>query len=120
MKYMLIMAEEEALRADREGGDCRVDGTETAAHLERWLDEMGPRGVLRDGDRIESVTQATTVRVRSGETLVADGPFAETKEQMAGYNVIECADLDEAIEIASKHPCAHFGSVEIRPLFVWE
>jgi len=58
------------------------------------------------------------VRVRSGEVLVADGPFAETKEQIGGLDLVECADLDEAIEVASKHPVARFGSIEVRPF--WE
>jgi hypothetical protein len=61
---------------------------------------------------------ATTVRVREEEVLLSDGPFAETKEQMAGYDIIECENLDEAIEVASRHPVARFGSIEVRPL--WE
>jgi len=58
------------------------------------------------------------VRVRGEEVLLSDGPFAESKEQMGGYNVIECSDLDEAIEVASRHPVARYGSIEVRPL--WE
>jgi hypothetical protein len=58
------------------------------------------------------------VRVRDEEVLLSDGPFAESKEQMGGYNLIECADLDEAIEVASGHPVARYGSIEVRPL--WE
>ena len=58
---------------------------------------------------------ATTVRVRGGEVVIADGPFAETKEQIGGYDILECADLDEAIEVASKHPVARFGMLEVRP-----
>jgi hypothetical protein len=61
---------------------------------------------------------ATTVRVREEEVLLSDGPFAETKEQIAGYDIIECENLDEAIEVASRHPVARFGSIEVRPL--WE
>ena len=61
---------------------------------------------------------ATTVRVREEEVLLSDGPFAETKEWIAGYDIIECEDLDEAIEVASRHPVARFGSIEVRPL--WE
>jgi hypothetical protein len=63
------------------------------------------------------VRDSTTVRVREGEVLVADGPFAETKEQIGGFDIIDCADLDEAIEIASKHPVATFGTIEIRPFW---
>jgi len=63
-------------------------------------------------------SDATTVRVREEEVLLSDGPFAETKEQIAGYGIIECENLDEAIEVASRHPVARFGSIEVRPL--WE
>jgi hypothetical protein len=59
---------------------------------------------------------ATTVRVRGGEVLISDGPFAETKELIVGFDLIECADLDEAIEVASKHPAASYGMIEVRPL----
>ena len=64
------------------------------------------------------VSDASTVRVRDGEVLVADGPFAETKEQIAGFYIIDCADLDEAIEIAARNPGARHGTIEVRP--VWE
>jgi len=70
------------------------------------------------GSRLSPVSDATTVRVRGGEVLLGDGPFAETKEQIAGFDVIECADLDEAIEVASKHPVARFGAVELRPFWL--
>jgi len=63
------------------------------------------------------VSDATIVRLRDKEVLIADGPFAETKEQIAGYDILECADLDEAIEVASKHPVAKFGVVEVRPFW---
>jgi hypothetical protein len=95
-----------------EGGKPEAEGD-----LEAWLDEMERRGVLKHGDRLRPTSEATTVRLRNGAPLVLDGPFAETKEQVAGYDVIECADLDEAIEIASKHPCAGLGTVEVRPLW---
>jgi hypothetical protein len=111
VKYMLIhcVAETDELP---EGGKPEADGD-----LEAWLDEMERRGVLERGDRLRRTTEATTVRLRHGETLVLDGPFAETKEQVAGFDIIDCADLDEAIEIAAKHPCAGLGTVEVRPLW---
>ena len=111
MKYMLIhcVAESDDLP---EGGKVEGEGD-----LQAWLDEMERRGVLQTGDRLRPTTEATTVRLRNGETLVLDGPFAETKEQVAGFDIIDCADLDEAIEIASKHPCAGLGTVEVRPLW---
>jgi hypothetical protein len=80
-----------------------------------WVAEMDGRGVRRDGSALRPVREAATVRIRDGEVLVSDGPFAETKEQVAGYDVVECSDLDEAIEVASKHPVARYGAVEVRP-----
>jgi hypothetical protein len=80
-----------------------------------WLEEMHARGVRVAGGRLLPVATATTVRIRNDEVLIADGPFAETKEQVAGYDVIDCADLDEALEIASKHPTARLGTIEVRP-----
>lgn len=84
---------------------------------EAWVEEMDTRGVRLAGDRLRPPSDATTVRVRSGEVLVTDGPFAETKEQIAGYDLLECADLEEAIEVASKHPVARIGSLDVRPFF---
>jgi len=72
--------------------------------------------VLRAGDALEGVATATTVRVRGSETVVTDGPFAETKEHLAGYYLVECDDLDAAIEIAARVPGAVMGSIEIRPI----
>ena len=80
-----------------------------------WREEMTRRGVLRGGARLRPGSDATTVRVREEEVLLSDGPFAESKEQMGGYGIIECENLDEAIEVASKHPVAKFGTIEIRP-----
>jgi hypothetical protein len=120
VQYMLIMSEEESARATQEGGDCGKPDSDAAKTLQLWLEEMGRRGVLGLGERLESVSTATTIRVRDGETLVADGPFGETKEHIAGFHLINCANLDEAIEIASTHPCTVYGGViEIRPVFVW-
>jgi hypothetical protein len=82
-----------------------------------WLDEWQGRGAIIAGERLRPVAEATTLKVRGGETLIADGPFAETKEQIAGFDLIECADLDEAMEIAAGHPAARLGTVEVRP--VW-
>jgi hypothetical protein len=85
--------------------------------VEPWVAEMDGRGVRLDGNRLQPVSDATTVRVRDGDTLITDGPYAETKEQIAGYDVLECESLDEAIEIAAKHPVASFGVVEVRPFW---
>jgi hypothetical protein len=111
VKYMLIHCIDESLENLRAR---EADPGRPA--IEDWLAEMEGRGVLLHGDRLKDVSNATTVRMRSQELLVSDGPFAETKEQVAGYDVIDCADLDEAIEIASKHPTAWWGTVEVRPI----
>jgi hypothetical protein len=83
-----------------------------------WAEEMTRRRVLLNGQVLRPPEDATTVRVRGGEVLLSDGPFAETKEQIGGLCVIECADLDEALEIAAAHPVARYGMVEVRP--IWE
>ena len=83
-----------------------------------WAEEMSQRGILRGGAGLQPSSVATTVRVREGETLVADGPFAETKDHIGGFSIIECDDLDQAIDVASRHPVAANGTIEIRP--VWE
>jgi hypothetical protein len=86
-------------------------------NIEEWVAEGELAGTRRSGDRLRPPEDGTIVRVRNGELLVTDGPFSETKEWIAGYDVLECADLDEAIAIAAKHPMARFGQIEIRP--VW-
>jgi hypothetical protein len=85
-----------------------------------WSEEMERRGIIRGGGGLHPPSDATTIRVREGQVLLTDGPFAETKEQIGGYCVIECADLDEAIDIASRHPAATYGTIEVRPMFVPE
>jgi hypothetical protein len=86
-------------------------------NIDQWVDEMDRRKVRTLGYRLLGVEHATTVRRRQGKMLVTDGPFAETKEWIAGFDLLECADLDAAIEIASKHPMARFGRIEIRPFW---
>ena len=78
---------------------------------------MDGSGVRLMGDQLRPASDATTVRVRDGEVLLADGPFAETKEQIAGFDIIECADLDQALEVAARHPVARFGTIEVRPFW---
>jgi hypothetical protein len=72
------------------------------------------------GDALQPTSTATTVRVRGGETLVTDGPFAETKEQLGGYYLVEAKDVDEALKIAARIPSARYGSIEVRPVVVWD
>jgi hypothetical protein len=80
--------------------------------------EIRDRGLWQAGEALEPTSTATTVRVRNGQTLTTDGPFAETKEALGGFYLIDARDLDEAIEIAAKIPAARVGSMEIRP--IWE
>jgi hypothetical protein len=99
-----------------------ICGDETAAeHADDgcggWSEEMAERGILQGGGGLRPPDEATTVRVRAEQLLLSDGPFAETKEQIGGFCLIECADLDEAIEIAAKHPAAGYGTIEVRPLW---
>jgi hypothetical protein len=83
--------------------------------LPAWIEEMDASGIRLLGRELELPETAVTVRVRDGETLVSDGPFAETKEFMAGFDLLECADLDEAIEVASRHASSWFQAIELRP-----
>ena len=76
-------------------------------------------GNFKAGDRLQPTTTATTVRIRDGKTLTTDGPFAETREQLGGYYLVEAKDLDEALAIAAKIPSARYGSIEVRPIWVY-
>jgi hypothetical protein len=105
MKYMLMICADEETGAAHAHDGCGG-----------WTEEMLDRGVLVGGGGLYPPVDATTVRVRDQQVLLTDGPFAESKEQMGGYCLIECADLDEAIEIAAKHPAAGYGTIEIRPM----
>lgn len=87
---------------------------------EDWVTEMDGRGVRLSGERLRPAAEATTVRLRNEELLVTDGPFAETKEWIAGYDILECADVTEAIAIAAKHPMARFGRLELRAFWPFD
>ena len=106
MKYMMFVAT-----------DSDPDLASAAPDIEDWVADVDSRGVRVIGDRLRPADDATTVRVRSGELLVTDGPFTESKEWIVGFDVLECADLDEAIEVASKHPKAYGGRLELRPFW---
>jgi hypothetical protein len=112
MRYALLVCVEESAELPEADAERRY------AEFMAFQDEMEARGILVARERLRPTTLATTVRVRDASLVVADGPFAETKEQIAGFYVIECADLDEAIEIASRNPGARHGTIEVRP--VWE
>jgi hypothetical protein len=110
MKYMLLMYAAE---------DCYTPEERTACMVESLAvcDELAARGQFVDASPLEPVATAVTVRVRDGQTLVTDGPFAETTEQLGGYYVLDLPDLDAAIAVAVRLPPSRKGTVEIRPLF---
>jgi hypothetical protein len=111
MKYLLLVCADPALELAPEQQAVLASDTES------WTEEMDSRGVRLQGSRLQSISDATTVRRRDGDVLVADGPFAETKEYIGGFDVLDCADLDEAIEVAAKHPMAQYGTLEVRPFW---
>ncbi|MEV0455326.1 YciI family protein [Catellatospora methionotrophica] len=88
--------------------------------INAWVDKHDASGQRLRGMGLGPKSTATTVRVRNGQTLVSDGPFAETKELIVGFDLLECADLDEAIEVARAHPMARGGRIEIRPQADWD
>jgi hypothetical protein len=108
MKYLMFVC----VDPDHSEADAAA-----APDVEEWLGSVTAKGAWVAGDRLRPVHDATTVRVRGGELLVTDGPFTESKEWIVGYDVLDCEDLDEAIEIAAKHPMAYAGRIELRP--VW-
>jgi len=88
------------------------------AAFEQYSKDLGAAGVIRAGGELKPTSAATTVRVRNGKLVTTDGPFAETKEQLGGYYIIDVPDLDEAIKWAARCPVAQSGSIEVRPLGV--
>jgi hypothetical protein len=113
MKFMLLVswdaerlnAEEEPRRSERQDEGFP------------WLDDLQARGMWVTGDRLAAPRRARSVRVREGKKLVTDGPFAETKEVVGGFDIIECGSLEEAVEIAAAHPVAEVGTIEVRPFW---
>lgn len=106
MEYMLFIA------TDTEPGEPAETGNE----IDEWLAEGERRGIRIRGDVLCPIQDATTVRVRDGEALLTDGPFTESKEWIAGYDLLECEDLDQAVDYVSRHPMARRGRIEIRPV----
>ncbi len=112
MKYMLLIYDAEATLA-------RMSPEEAQRFQDEYMKftaEIGASGHLLGGDALESIRTATTVRIREGKLSATDGPFAETREQLGGYYLIEARDLDEALRIAARVPSARTGSIEVRPL----
>ncbi|MBU2667441.1 hypothetical protein KOI35_28410 [Actinoplanes bogorensis] len=105
MKYMMFVCSDPEPETD----DSRVPD------IEVWVAENDAAGRRIMGDVLAPPSAATTVRVRGGETMLTDGPFTETKEVIVGFDILECADLDEAIAVAAAHPMAYGGRIELRP-----
>jgi hypothetical protein len=120
MKYMMLVCVDATSFVEDEAPDA----PETAEVADSgdsgsfpWLDDVIARGIRLHGDRLRPADEAKTVLVRDGEILVSDGPFAETKEIICGYDMLECGSLEEAVQVAAAHPVAAFGKIEVRA--VW-
>jgi len=112
MEYLLLIYGDEGAGTD-------MTEPEQAAEMKRWYDYsdwLGKKGWMKGGDALQPVEQATSVRVRDGERIVTDGPFAETKETLGGYYLLEVDNLDDAIEAAAECPGAAYGTIELRPV----
>ena len=112
MQYLLLIY-------DKESDFGKLSEAEQGAMLKEYQDfskSMNASGHWRAGSQLHPVSKATTVRIRDGKKMVTDGPFAETKEQLGGYYLVEAKDLDEAVALAARVPSARFGSIEVRPL----
>jgi hypothetical protein len=116
MQYLLMIYQNEAEygKIDPEVGKKMMEEYGSFTH------SIIQSGAFKAGDRLQPTSAATTVRVRDGKTLTTDGPFAETREQLGGYYLVEAKDLDAALAIAARIPGARFGSIEVRPIWVYD
>jgi hypothetical protein len=109
MKYMLLVYMNEQAMSETERAECYVKSAQLAR-------EIHSNRQYLDASPLHPVSTATSIRVRDGKRVVTDGPFAETREQLGGYYLVDARDLDEAIRIAERIPAARFGTIEIRPV----
>ena len=116
MQYMLLIYDNEKMWPSMDEKERNALMGEYFAYTE----ELKKSGKLVAGDALQPTNTATTVRVRNGKALTTDGPFAETKEQLGGYYLVEAKDLDEAMALAAKIPSARFGSIEVRPVMKFD
>jgi hypothetical protein len=116
MQYMCLIYDDENVFKDMAEDERNAVYGEYGAFTQAIRDS----GNYVAADQLQPIATATTVRIREGETVVTDGPFAETKEQLGGYYVVEAKDMDEALKIAERIPSARYGSIEVRPVVVWE
>ena len=89
-------------------------------NIGEWGEYVGSKGIWKDGSRLRPAEDAKTVRLRDGSVNVTDGPFIEGKEMIAGFDILECADLEEALDVAGRHPMARFGQIEVRAFWPFE
>jgi len=113
MKYLLLMYADESIGSDWSEEEMQV----SAKTWTDFLKEISAGGALVSTSGVAPGSTATTIRVRNDKTLITDGPFAETHEQLGGYFLVDCENLDEAIRWAERIPTAKYGSIEIRPLW---
>ncbi len=115
MQYLLLIYESEAQRSGRNEAASAAMMNEYRTFTQSIIQS----GNFKAGDALQPTSTATTVRMREGKTLTTDGPFAETREQLGGYYLIEAKNLDEAVAIAARVPSAKSGSIEVRPIMVY-
>jgi len=118
MRYLMLVCWD-AERMDAQTEPKPADAVNEQGDEESfpWLDDLRARGSWITGDQLAPPRRARSVRVRGGKAMVTDGPFAETKEAVGGFDIIECGSLEEAVEIAAGHPVAQTGTIEVRPLW---
>ena len=115
MRYLVLIYDENTANPPTEAPDMAVVGA-VMEEYNVYSQMLRDRGAFVAGEALQPVTTATTIRVRDGQTLTTDGPFAETKEQLGGFYLIEARDLNEALQVAAKIPSARTGSIEVRPV----
>jgi hypothetical protein len=118
MQYLLLIYANESEDAERYANPAMAQ--QMVTEYQTFTEDVKKAGVIRGGDALKPTATATTVRVKDGKALHTDGPFAETKEQLGGYYLLECKDLDEALAWAEKCPGSKYGSVEVRPVMIFE
>ena len=111
MRYLALIYTQE-----RSAPPSEAEGRQMMAEYGAYTQMLQDRGAFLGGEALESSGAATTVRVRDGKVSTTDGPFAETKEQLGGYYLLNCRDLDEAIQLAAQIPGARWGAIEVRPI----
>jgi hypothetical protein len=112
MRYLLLIYTQEQLDSETDAA-----GGPELEEYNKFTEDIRARGLFEAGEALHPTSSATTVRVKDGQTVTTDGPFAETKEALGGFYMVKAKDLDEAIELAARIPAARHGSIEVRPIF---